>query len=51
MDFIDVDEWLLHKGINPLEEIENGNAGETIFLADLLEMFLTEQLAFNYLRV
>jgi hypothetical protein len=47
MDFMDVDEWLLTKQIDPLVELKIGNQGETIFLADLMEIYLTEQLAFT----
>tara|TARA_R110002012_G_scaffold300131_1_gene499682 strand:- start:44458 stop:44646 length:189 start_codon:yes stop_codon:yes gene_type:complete len=47
MIFKDVDEWLLTKQIDPLVELKIENQGGTIFLADLLEMYLSEQLAFT----
>lgn len=42
----DITEWLLDEGIEPLCEIVN-NKNETIFLSDLLEKHLTEQLNIN----
>lgn len=39
----DITEWLMDKGIEPLCEIVNKN-NETIFLSDLLDNHLTEQL-------
>lgn len=39
----DITEWLLDEGIEPLCEIVNSK-NETIFLSDLLEKHLTEQL-------
>lgn len=49
MNFIDVDEWLLTKQIDSLAELQIENQGGTIFLADLLEMYLKEQLEFTIL--
>jgi hypothetical protein len=46
MKTIDVDEWLLNKQINPIEEIIKGDYGEKIFLADLLEIYLQDQFDF-----
>jgi hypothetical protein len=38
---------LCSKKIDPLVELKIENQGEAIFLADLLEIYLTEQLAFT----
>lgn len=43
---MDVDEWLFSKRLNPLEEIKRDDNGDRMFLADLLELYMEEQLAF-----
>lgn len=43
MENIDIDEWALNNGFNPLLIIQNQN-GKDFFLAGILEMHLKEQL-------
>lgn len=43
---MDVDEWLFSKRLNSLEEIKRDDNGDRVFLADLLELYMEEQLAF-----
>ena len=46
MKNIDIDEWMINNNLNGLDEIENQN-GEMIFIHDLLEKHLKEQLAIH----
>lgn len=43
---IDVDEWLLSKNLNPLDQIKKNNSDELVYITDVLEMLIEENLAF-----
>lgn len=46
MKNIDINEWLLNNGIDPMTAIDN-EKGEAVFIHDLLEKHLKEQLKVN----
>lgn len=45
MKTLDVDEWLLSKNLNPLAQIKKNNSDELVFITDVMEMLIEENIA------
>ena len=45
MKTLDVDEWLLSKNLNPLDQIKKNESDELVFITDVMEMLIEDNIA------